>query len=91
MVHADRSGVMFTAHPATGNRSLIVIEAAFGLGEVVVSGQVEPDTYIVAKHHLHLIDVRIGVTRPRDRARPGRAATRCCSSRLRRRAAGPQR
>ena len=61
MVDAERSGVMFTADPATGDRDHIVIEAAFGLGEVVVSGQVEPDTYVVAKRALHVIDSRVGV------------------------------
>jgi pyruvate,water dikinase len=40
---------MFTADPSSGDRDRVVIEAAFGLGEVVVSGEVEPDTYIVAK------------------------------------------
>ena len=49
MVNSDRSGVMFTIDPSTGDTSRIVIEAAFGLGEVVVGGQVEPDTYIVTK------------------------------------------
>jgi len=49
MVDSERSGVMFTADPSTGDRDKLVIEAAFGLGEVVVSGQVEPDTYVLAK------------------------------------------
>ena len=49
MVESERSGVMFTADPATGDRSRVVIEAALGQGEVVVGGQVEPDTYVVAK------------------------------------------
>ena len=49
MVDSERSGVMFTVDPATGDTSHIVIEGAFGLGEVVVGGQVEPDTYVVAK------------------------------------------
>jgi pyruvate,water dikinase len=61
MVASERSGVMFTADPASGQRDRIVIEAAFGLGEVVVSGQVEPDTYVVAKDGLELLDVRVGV------------------------------
>ena len=60
MVESERSGVMFTADPVTGARERLVIEAAFGLGEVVVSGQVEPDTYVVAKDGPRLIDVRIG-------------------------------
>ena len=49
MVPSERSGVMFTADPSTGDTDHIVIEAAFGQGEVVVSGQVEPDTYVVDK------------------------------------------
>ncbi|HBQ13790.1 MAG TPA: phosphoenolpyruvate synthase, partial [Myxococcales bacterium] len=47
MVNADRAGVMFTADPSTGRRDRVIVEAALGLGEVVVSGQVEPDTYVV--------------------------------------------
>jgi len=60
MVDSDRSGVMFSADPATGDRSHVVIEAARGLGEVVVSGAVEPDTYIVAKDGPRLLNARIG-------------------------------
>jgi pyruvate,water dikinase len=46
MVDADKSGVMFTRHPSTGDRQMIV-EAAWGLGEAVVSGTVSPDHYII--------------------------------------------
>ena len=49
MIPSERSGVMFTVDPSTGETDHIVIEAAFGQGEVVVSGQVEPDTYVVDK------------------------------------------
>ena len=61
MVESERSGVMFTVDPSTGDRSTIVIEAALGLGEVVVGGQVVPDTYRVAKEGPRLADVRVGV------------------------------
>jgi pyruvate,water dikinase len=61
MVESDRSGVAFTVDPTTGDASHIVIEAALGLGEVVVSGQVEPDTYVVAKPDLKILDARAGV------------------------------
>jgi pyruvate,water dikinase len=44
MVNADRAGVMFTRNPVSG-RDEIVIEAAWGLGEAVVSGLVTPDFY----------------------------------------------
>ncbi|WP_448004775.1 phosphoenolpyruvate synthase [Agromyces bauzanensis] len=59
-VVSDRSGVMFTVDPSTGARDRLVIEAALGLGEVVVSGAVEPDTYIVAKDGPRLLSTRIG-------------------------------
>jgi pyruvate,water dikinase len=49
MIDSERSGVMFTADPASGDRTRSSIEGAFGLGEVVVGGLVEPDTYVVAK------------------------------------------
>ena len=45
MVDADKSGVMFTSHPSTGDPQ-ITIEAAWGLGEAVVSGTVSPDNYV---------------------------------------------
>ena len=48
MVNAEKAGVMFTVHPSTGEEQ-ILIEAAWGLGEAVVSGTVTPDTYWVDK------------------------------------------
>ena len=60
MVNSARSGVMFTADPSTNDVSMIVIEAAFGLGEVVVGGQVEVDTYSLSKAGPRLRQVRIG-------------------------------
>ncbi len=48
MVESEVSGVMFTASP-TGDTSKVVIEAAYGLGEVVVGGKVTPDTYVFDK------------------------------------------
>jgi len=46
MVDAEKSGVMFTSHPSTGDATMI-IEAAWGLGEAVVSGAVSPDNYVI--------------------------------------------
>ena len=60
MVESERSGVLFCADPSTGDRDRMVIEGALGLGEVVVSGQVEPDTYILAKDGPRIVSVRIG-------------------------------
>jgi pyruvate,water dikinase len=47
MVEADAAGVMFTANPANGRRDQIVIGAAWGLGESVVSGTVTTDDVVV--------------------------------------------
>lgn len=60
MVSSARSGVMFTADPATGDTSRIIVEGALGLGEVVVGGQVEPDTYTLSKVGPQLLEVRVG-------------------------------
>ena len=49
MVQSQASGVMFTIDPISNDRERVVIEAAFGLGEAVVSGLVSPDHYEVAK------------------------------------------
>jgi rifampicin phosphotransferase len=46
LVPADAAGVLFTADPLTGRRDQVVINAAWGLGEAVVSGQVTPDVAV---------------------------------------------
>ena len=47
MAASQASGVLFSANPLTGLRSEVVIDATLGLGEALVSGQVEPDHFIV--------------------------------------------
>jgi len=54
-IASRRAGVMFTADPATSDRDRIVIEGAAGLGESVVSGQVTPDRFVVAKADLAVL------------------------------------
>ena len=54
MVPSEVSGILFTANPASGERSEMIINASFGLGEAVVSGQVTPDTYIVDLSLIHI-------------------------------------
>ena len=49
MVQSETSGVMFTIDPTTSDASKIVIEAVLGLGEMIVSGDVTPDHYVVDK------------------------------------------
>ncbi|KAJ8956354.1 hypothetical protein NQ318_015092 [Aromia moschata] len=47
MVRADSAGVLFTWHPSTSNPSQMVITSNFGLGETVVSGHSDPDTFVL--------------------------------------------
>lgn len=47
LIPADVAGILFSANPATGERSEMVVNASYGLGEAVVSGQITPDTFIV--------------------------------------------
>ncbi len=49
IVDARTAGVMFTRSPTTGDRSVITIEGAWGLGSAVVGGEVTPDRWVVAK------------------------------------------
>lgn len=55
MVNADVSGTMFTAHPDTGDKSVIIIEATWGVGETLVSGLITPDLYVMDKRILEII------------------------------------
>jgi len=49
MVDARAAGVMFTRSPTTGDRSVVTIEGAWGLGSAVVGGEVTPDRWVVGK------------------------------------------
>jgi pyruvate,water dikinase len=49
MVDAVVSGVMFTCNPVSGDRSMVAVNASWGLGLAVVGGEVTPDDYLVSK------------------------------------------
>ena len=55
MVNSEQSGIMFTVNPSTNNANEIVIEAVYGLGEMIVGGQVTPDLYVVDKQKKNII------------------------------------
>lgn len=55
MVNSDASGVMFTIDPVTNDKSKIIIEAIYGLGELIVQGEVNPDHYEVKKEDFELL------------------------------------
>jgi pyruvate,water dikinase len=60
MVNARAAGVVFTADPNTGDLSKMILEANWGLGESVVSGELVPDTYIVDKETLRICERKLG-------------------------------
>lgn len=60
MVNARSAGVLFTADPNTGNRSIMIIEANWGLGESVVGGEAMPDVYVLDKESLETVDTKLG-------------------------------
>ena len=59
MVQSEKSGIAFSAHPVTNDRNQLIIEAGFGLGEAIVSGQITPDSYVVSKMPRQIIDINI--------------------------------
>jgi len=54
MVNSDKAGVTFSVNPSTNNENEIVVEACFGLGEAIVSGSVNPDSYIIDKNTMEI-------------------------------------
>lgn len=58
MVESESSGVMFTIDPVTNDKSKIVIEAIYGLGEYIVQGKVTPDHYEVKKDNFQILEKR---------------------------------
>lgn len=59
MIESETSGVAFSANPVSNDLSEIVIEAIFGLGELLVSGRLTPDCYRVNKNTFELINLRV--------------------------------
>ncbi|HEX79240.1 MAG TPA: phosphoenolpyruvate synthase [Dehalococcoidia bacterium] len=59
MVDSVTSGVMFTVEPVTSDTKKIVIEAIYGLGEGLVSGEVTPDLYLIDKEAMSIISKRM--------------------------------
>ena len=71
MIQSEASGVLFTANPLTGLRSESVIDATLGLGEALVSGQVEPDHYVVNVLNNQIVSKTIGEKKISSRGKAG--------------------
>lgn len=59
MVQSEVAGVAFSVHPVTQDRSRIIIEAGWGLGEAIVSGSITPDSYVVDKVGGRIMDANV--------------------------------
>jgi len=60
MIPADVSGVMFTVNAVNNNTDELLINATWGLGDCLVSGKIEPDTYVLAKTPFSVVQRTIG-------------------------------
>ena len=71
MIQSEASGVLFTANPLSGLRSEAVIDATLGLGEALVSGQVEPDHYVVNVPDNRIVSKTLGAKKISTRGKAG--------------------
>ena len=58
MIPADVSGITFTVHPL--NKKALLIETSCGLGDIIVSGKIEPDEYVISRETLRIVNKRLG-------------------------------
>ncbi|MHC4478108.1 MAG: PEP/pyruvate-binding domain-containing protein [Planctomycetota bacterium] len=58
-IAAEASGVIFTADPVTGRSGQVIIEGSFGLGDLLVSGKVNPDRFVINKQNLKIVSKTI--------------------------------
>ncbi|HEX5732094.1 MAG TPA: PEP/pyruvate-binding domain-containing protein [Blastocatellia bacterium] len=68
MIDPVVAGVAFTVNPVTGADDELVINSSWGVGEALVSGQVEPDEFVIRKHDGELLWSRVG-----EKGAPGRS------------------
>lgn len=59
MVQSEVSGICFTVHPVTKDKNQLILEAGFGLGEAIVSGQITPDSYVIDKRDWSIMDINL--------------------------------
>ncbi len=70
MIHPVAAGVAFTVNPVTGAGDELVINSSWGVGEALVSGQVEPDEFVIRKHDGEMLWSRTG-----EKGTPGRSTS----------------
>lgn len=58
-IESEKSGVAFSIHPSSGDKTKIVIEAGWGIGDAIVGGEINPNLYVVDKQTLNIVDKEI--------------------------------
>ncbi len=71
MVESEISGIAFTVHPVTRDKNQMIIEAGWGLGEAIVSGQVTPDAYVLDKRDFSIMDINVSAQEMMITRKPG--------------------
>jgi len=70
MINPKSAGILFTMNPISSNKSELLIESNFGLGESVVSGMSNPDQFIIKRQGFTILNKRIGkkevISRPKS-------------------------
>ncbi len=59
MIQSEVSGIAFSVHPVTEDPNQLIIEAGYGLGEAIVSGQITPDSYVLHKDNFQIVDKNV--------------------------------
>ncbi|HEY3374714.1 MAG TPA: PEP/pyruvate-binding domain-containing protein [Candidatus Aquicultor sp.] len=60
MVPAERSGIIFSMDPVTGDTDKVIIDAIFGFGEEIVSGEVTPERYVYSRKRDMIVSRKMG-------------------------------
>lgn len=60
MVPAERSGIVFSMDPVTGDTDKVIIDAIFGFGEEIVSGEVTPERYVYSRMREMIVSRKMG-------------------------------
>jgi phosphohistidine swiveling domain-containing protein len=63
MFPSERSGILFTEDPNRPDQGRILVEASYGLGEAIVRGHVEPDTFCIDRSTMTIVERRVGTGR----------------------------
>ena len=59
MIQSEVSGICFTIHPVTKDKNQMIIEVIWGLGEMLVLGEITPDSYAIDKRDLKILDINV--------------------------------